>query len=275
MVKALVVDDMNNEKDKSFYQNVVKFTNKQNAISDKAFVSNTDSFQRLQVEFKKRGFLLLVKPSDKNMFKTQLNKATQGSLIKKANITINNLEMQVVNFADLCIPLEKMLQVFLAFMKSGYYAFTKKSEVLKLNGEIFDRYSSCIQDYLTVDIMIRLYFLYKKAEQERLLSSDKRTPIPYYVIGFLGGLIGETKSDNIRKKLNYIFDDTHIFLEAYKYLTLITKNYKRTYEKDKSPGDYNTMIKRPIDNSIFKYAVDTVNDLSEWTYVSNWSANLS
>lgn len=275
MVKALVVDDMNNARNMAFYQNVVKYTNKQNAISDKAFVSNTDIFQRLQVEFEKRGFLLLVKPSDKNTYKTQLSKMDQADLIQKANIAINNLGISVADLPDLYISLEKLLQVFLAFMKSGQFAFTKKSEVLKQNGEIFNQYSSHIHDYLTVDSMIRLYFLYKKAEQERLLSSDKRTPIPYYVIGFLGELIGEKSSENIREKLNYIFGDTHIFSEAYKYLTSITKSYKRTFEKDKSPGDYNTMIKRPIDDGILKYAVDTANDLVEWSYVRNWSTGLS
>lgn len=218
----------------------------------------------------------MVKPSDKHKYKIQLNRTSQADLVQKANITINNLGVQVANFTDLCIPLEKLLQVFLAFMKSGQYAFTKKSEVLKQSGEIFEKYSSHIQDYLTVDLMIRLYFLYKKAEKERLSSeSDKRTPISYYVIGFLGSLLGEKSSSNIQEKLNYIFDDSHIFSEAYKYLTSITKNYKRTYEKDKSPGDYNTMIKQPIDDSILKYAVDTVSDLGDWTYINNWSTNLS
>lgn len=275
MVKALVVDDMNNEKNKSFSQNVVKYTNKQNAISDKVFASDIDTYQRLQIEFEKRGFLLLVKPSDKNTYKTQLNKTSQANLIQKANITIRNLGIQVANFTDLCIPLEKLLQVFLAFMRSGQFAFTKKSEVLKQNGEIFENYSSRIQDYLSFDTMIQLYFLYKKSEQERLSpGSDKRSPISYYVIGFLGELIGEKSSTNIREKLDYIFGNPHIFSEAYKYLTKLTKRYKKTYEKDKSPGDYNTMIKRPIENSILKYAVELNND-DDWTYVSNWSNNLS
>lgn len=274
MVKALVVDDMNDKKNEAFYQNVVKYTNKQNAISDKAFVSNTDIFQRLKLEFEKRGLLLLVKPSDKNMYKTQLNKTSQAELIKKANITINNLDLQVTNFADLCIPLEKLLQVFLAFMKSGQFAFTKKSEVLKQNGEIFEKYSLHIQDYLTVENMIRLYFLYKKAEQERLSSEDKRTPIPYYVIGFLGELLGERSPSNIQKSLNYIFDDSHIFAETYKYLISITKTYRRTYEKDRTPGDYNSMIKRPIEEAILRYSVDVTNDLVNWLYVKNWALNI-
>lgn len=63
--------------------------------------------------------------------------------------------------------------------------------------------------------MIKLYWLYKKAEIERIQSLDKRTPIPYYVIGFLGELIGEKNTENIQKKLNYIFSDSKIFAEAW------------------------------------------------------------
>ena len=60
MVKALVIEDMDDERNIAFYRNVVKFTNKQNAISDKAFVSNMDIFYRMQFEFENRGFLLFV-----------------------------------------------------------------------------------------------------------------------------------------------------------------------------------------------------------------------
>lgn len=126
MVKALVIDDMDDEKNYSFYNNVVKYTNKQNAISDKAFMSNMDVFYRLQEEFKKRGFLLLVKPSDKHKFKEELSKADRVDFVQRANRTIDKLNLSIVDFTDVFIPLEKMLQVFLAFMKTGYYAFTKK-----------------------------------------------------------------------------------------------------------------------------------------------------
>lgn len=56
MVKALVIHDITDEKNRTFYNNVVKYTNKQNAISDKAFVSNTGTFQSLQREFEKEDF---------------------------------------------------------------------------------------------------------------------------------------------------------------------------------------------------------------------------
>lgn len=69
MLKTLVIDNPEDLESKTFYNNVVKFTNKQNAISEKAFTSNMDIFYRMQEEFLKRGFVLLVKPSDNNKFK--------------------------------------------------------------------------------------------------------------------------------------------------------------------------------------------------------------
>ena len=273
MVKALIIENMDDPKNVTFYSNVVKYTNKQNAISDKAFVSNMDIFYRMQQEFEKRGFLLFVKPSDKNRYKEKLSKTDRAKLIQKANTTINKLNLPIVNFTDICIPLEKLLQVFLALMKTGYFAFTKKNQILKQNGEIFEKYCLQIHKYLTIDNMIKLYCFYKKAEQERVQSLDRRTPIPYYIIGFLGELIGEKSADNIQEKLNYIFSDAHVCAETYKYLGTITKGYKRTYEKDVVPGDYNAMIKKPINADVLSYAIGTTDDLGEWLYVKNWRSN--
>ncbi len=270
MVKALVIEDMDNPKNIAFYSNVVKYTNKQNAISEKAFVSNMDNFYRLQQEFEKRGFLLFVRPSDKNSYKENLSKTDRANLIQKANATISKMEFSIVNYSDICITLEKLLQVFLALMKTGYFAFSKKNLILKQNGDIFENYCLQIHNYLTVDNMIKLYCLYKKAESERVQSNDKRTPIPYYVIGFLGELIGEKNTENIQEKLNYIFGDSNIFAETYKYLVMITKSYKRTYEKDVVPGDYNSMIKKVIDKDVLNYAIGMVDDMGDWLYVKNW-----
>ena len=58
--------------------NIVRFTNSQNAISDKAFASKKHYFLNIQTEFRNRGMLLLVKPSDKFQFKSEfenLNKS--------------------------------------------------------------------------------------------------------------------------------------------------------------------------------------------------------
>lgn len=272
MVKALVIEDRDDAKNNDFFEKVVKYTNRQNAISDKAFVSSIDVFDRMKQEFEKRGFLLFVKPSDKNSSK-KLSKADRAKLIQKANVTISKMDIPIVNYADICIPLEKLLQVFLALMKTGYFAFTKKNQILKQNGEIFENYCMQIHNYLTIDNMIKLYCLYKKAENERMQTDDKRTPIPYYIIGFLGELIGEKSTENIKEKLDYIFGNALVFSETYKYLGAITKGYKRAYEDRIVPGDYNSMIKKVIDENVLSYAIGTADDVGEWKYVKNWRSS--
>lgn len=273
MLKALVIDEPDEKDNKVFYNNVVKYTNKQNAISEKAFTSNMDVFYRLQEEFRNRGFLLLVKPSDLNTYKN-LPKLEKADLLQQANQTIKGVEYYLTGFGDICISLEKLLQVFLAFMKTGYFAFTKKNLVLQQGKEIFDNYSSQIHRFLTVDNMINLYCLYKKAEAEQKESTDKRSLIPYYVIGFLGSLISELTENNIQTALNFIFSNNKVSKEAYKYLVAVSKNYRRAYERAHSndnDGDYNLMIKRPIEESSLQFAIDSINDIGDWENVKNWA----
>ncbi|CDA18783.1 abortive phage infection [Ruminococcus sp. CAG:488] len=277
MLKTLVIDNPENTDNKTFYNNVVKYTNKQNAISDKAFTSNMDVFYRMQEEFLKRGFILLVKPSDNNKFKETLSQAEKGKLIQKANCFIDCIgdcsKYGITSYSDICVPLEKLLQVFLAFIKTGYVAFTKKNLVLVQGKELFDEYCSNIHSYLTCDNMIKLYYFYKTAEHEQKKDSiDKRTPIPYYMIGFLGTLIGEKNSENIQASLNALFGDKDTCHEAYKYLRAICKNYRRMYESAHimdGSGDYNTMIKKPIDESCLKLAIGNVDDFG-WESIKQW-----
>ncbi len=269
MLKTLVIGNPEDVDNKTFYNNVVKFTNKQNAISDKAFTSNMDVFYRMQEEFLKRGFVLLVKPSDNNKFKEKLSQADKANLIQKANGFIGCLDYKITNYSDICVSLEKLLQVFLALIKTGYVAFTKKNLVLAQGKELFDDYCSNIHSYLTYDNMIKLYYFYKKAESEQKNSDDKRTPIPYYMIGFLGTLIGDKNGENIQTSLDALFANTNTCLDAYKYLSAVCKNYKRMYEKDVI-GDYNLMIKRPIDEKCLETAIGIVDDFDKWETVKCW-----
>lgn len=273
MLKTLVIENPENLESKTFYNNVVKFTNKQNAISEKAFTSNINIFYRMQEEFLKRGFILTVKPSDNNKFKNSLTKEDKEKLIQKANNFTGLQDYKISNYKDIVISLEKILQIFLALMKTGYVAFTKKNLVLTQGKELFDNYSSKIHKYLTYDNMIKLYYFYKKAEGEQKKSTDKRTPIPYYMVGFLGTLIGEKTSENIQASLNAFFNDGEIFLEGYKYLTAICKSYRRIYEIQHSvegTGEYHIMIKRPIDEKSLDIAINNVDDVGVWKYVNKW-----
>lgn len=274
MLKTLVIDDPDDKDNKTFYSNVVKYTNKQNAISDKAFTSNMDIFYRMQEEFLKRGFVLLVKPSDNNKFKEKLSQVDKANLIQKANGFIECLDYGITNYADICVSLEKLLQVFLALIKTGYVAFTKKNLVLAQGKELFDDYCSNIPSYLTCDNMIKLYYLYKKAEYEqKKISIDKRTPIPYYIIGFLGTLIGEKTSENLHSSLDALFKDKNTCLEGYKYLSNVSKHYRRIYEMKHSTdgsGDYNIMIKRPIDEACLNVAIGITDDGNTWNTIKEW-----
>lgn len=274
MIKALVIENPEEAKNKTFYQNVVKYTNKQNAISEKAFVSNLDVFYRLQTEFKARGFLLHVKPSDKNMVSSNYNSKEQADFIQKARKHLAVLDIDIENISDISIPLEKLLQVFIAFEKGGYYAFTKKNLVLRQDNEIFMEYCSQIQNFISTDDMLNLYYLYKKAESDRSKSEDKRVPIPYYVIGFLGDLICvQDDSYMVQQKLKRVFYDTNHFSETYQYLIALSKNYRRMYANEynsNGEGEYNVMIKRPIDMRMFNLSIEIVDDIKDWCLVKEW-----
>ena len=272
MLKALIIKNSEDEENRKFYYNVVKYTNKQNAVSPKAFSANFDLFYRLQKEFEKRGFVLLVKPSDAYTFKNSLNDVQKGNLIKKAQKNLKEIGYTVDKYADICIQLEKLLQVFIAFIKNGYIAFTKKNLVLAHGKDLFEEYSSQIDKYLRIGNMIKLYYLYKKAETEQKKSDDKRTPIPYYVISFLGDFIGEKNYDNIQKYLDMIFSDPNKFNELYNYLTKISKIYRKNYEKshkDEGGADYNVMIKKPIDQNCLNDAIEVANEFGEWKYIKD------
>ena len=130
MLKVLQIDN-NNEKENKLYKDIVKYNNSQNSIDEKTFVSNTVLFQRFQNEFEKRGFLLLIKQSDKNQFK---NKYKQLTILKeRSHQYTEKFHLEFAKVTDFFIPLEKLLQIILAFQSGGFESFTKKSSLLKIN----------------------------------------------------------------------------------------------------------------------------------------------
>ena len=83
------------------------------------------------------------------------------------------------------------------------------------------------------------------------------------MIGFLGTLIGEKSSEYIQNSLDALFADKNTCCDAYKYLSAVCKNYRRMYEKEHSidgSGEYNAMIKKPIDESCLELAIENVDD---------------
>lgn len=244
MLKVLVIPKGDNSFN-DFYAKVVKYTNRQNAISDKSFAKRSDLFFRIQNELEKRGVLLLVKPSDKNTFTTRLKrKELKAELLKeKLNKIISPLDMEISENKDLLVDLEKLLQVCLAFIQGGYDAYTKKPDLLKKESTIFNNISTKIQNLITFDNLIRLFFLYQKAEKMRIKSADKRTPIPYYLIGFLGHFIQTEKNPaSIETLLNKTFSER--FNTIFTYLVNLTSYYRKMCEQN--GVDFNKMLKQPI-----------------------------
>lgn len=83
-------------------------------------------FNNLQAEFKKRGMLLLVKPSDKNKLSVEYkDQAKLAELKKRSKELFRLFDVDDSKLKNYMIPLEKLLKVLLAFSKNGFYAFTK------------------------------------------------------------------------------------------------------------------------------------------------------
>ena len=241
MLKILVIN-RNDENEKQLYKDIVKYNNSQNAINEKNFVANTGIFIRLQEEFENKGFLLLIKQSDKNKFSkkykvlTKLKKANCDRLAKFGLDSTNSI-------SDLHIPLEKLLQVINAFVAGGYVAYVKKNSMLKFDSEAYNNAVSFIKnDSKTIDDLLDLYLLYKKAEKVKKESKDARFPIPYYLIDFFGRY--ECNGRNCSEIKNNLSDKQKIdsIIDLYRK---VSKFYTITY-KNKYDIDYNTMIKQNI-----------------------------
>lgn len=252
MLKILEIDRENSVED-VLYKNIVKYNNSQNAIDEKTFVANTDIFNRLQIEFEKKGFLLLIKQSDKNKFANQYKVVTK---LKEANNErIKRFGIHEVKKAsDVYIPLEKFLQVINAFVSGGYVAYVKKSNMLKFNSEQYNVGVEFIKDSeVTIDVMLDLYLLYKRAEQTKKEKNDSRTPIPYYLID------GFAKYECLGRKPERICSELSTSDKVNRIVTLytgVTKAYAREYYK-KYEIDYNKMIKRIVEYDIFDSQRDT------------------
>lgn len=252
MLKILVIDRSKSQEEE-LYKNIVKYNNSQNKIDEKTFVANRSEFIRIQNEFEKKGFLLLIKQSDKNKFREKYNTITK---LKELNETrVKRFELnEAKKVEDFYIPLEKLLQVINAFKKGGYVAYTKKSQVLKLDSEPYKSAVEFIKDdSVTIDILLDLYLLYLRAEEEKKKKGDERSPIPYYLIDFFAIYECEDrKPSRISSELNST-ENINIIIKLYR---LVTKQYTKKYN-EKNDVDYNKMIKQNVDYQL----VDELRDI--------------
>ena len=234
LVKVFVFDENTKKKHANLDVNIVRYTNSQNAISDKAFASKRHYFLNIQSEFRNRGLLLLVKPSDKNKFKTEFDDIAKNAILNNKNKDLFSFfDIEYKNYASAEIQLEKLLKVLLAFIRDGFDAYKKGSNVLKPNSPLYKDFSLNIEEYLTIDNMIRLFLMYEKAEAQKK-NNDKRHPIPYYLLCFIGYTFKEKTFDEINQKLDKLFSDKSLFLDVYDFFTKLTSFYSKEYTRSHS-----------------------------------------
>lgn len=256
MLKILEID-RDDSADDRLYKDIVKYTNSQNSIDEKTFVANTNTFIRLQNEFESKGFLLLIKQSDKNKFANKYKVTTKLKELSSERVNRFGLN-EIKKASDLFIPLEKFLQVINAFVSGGYVAYVKKSSMLKFGSEQYQTAINFIKSgCVTNDVMLDLYMLYKRAEQTKKEKNDSRTPIPYYLID--GFAKHECEGRNPAKIVEQLGDRDKVNKVINLY-TAVSKAYAREYFK-KFNIDYNKMIKRNVEYDIFDSQRDTLVDV--------------
>lgn len=256
MLKILQIN-RENEYEEILYKNIVTYNNSQNSIDEKTFVANNSTFNRLKTEFESKGFLLLIKQSDKNSYSTQYKNTTK--LKEKSHERLEKFGLTSLNkVTDFFVPLEKLLQVVIAFALGGYDAYTKKSNLLK---DTTKQYQTAIDfikdDSITTDSLIDLYLLYKKADLCKSNSEENRFPIPYYLIdGFAKYECNERISNEISKQLS----DHQRIENIIKLYTAVTKAYTRDINET-NIIDYNKMIKQPVNYKSLGKQRDVLKDV--------------
>lgn len=256
MVKILEIDRNNNEEEK-LYNDIVKYNNSQNSINEKNFVANNSLFERLQGEFEDKGFLLLIKQSDKQKFKDKYKSISGLKKLNDQNIKKFKLK-EIKKLADMHIDLDKLLQVINAFVEGGYIAYTKKGNMLKLDTPEYNRAVEFMQK-VTNDVTLNLYLLYKKLEEEKKEDENRRTPISYYAIDcFAKFECGDRDSNKIKENLN----NASKIEKLIKLSKLTSKNYIRDY-KEKYGIEYNMMIKKQIDYDMISKGREQASDALE------------
>ena len=255
MLKILEID-RSDDKQSTLYQNIVKYNNSQNSIDEKTFVSNKGIFSRLQIEFENRGFLLLIKQSDKNKFANTYKIVTKLKELNTQRITRFGLS-ETKKAKDVFIPLEKLLQVITAFITGGYTAYVKKSSMLKFNSDQYNNAIKFIKEINSIDTILDLYLLYKRAEEEKNKKLDSRAPISYYLIDCFAKYECKERTSNLILSSLSTSDKINQIIKLY---TAVTKAYSKEYFS-KYNVDYNKMIKQPIKYDILDNQRDILIDV--------------
>lgn len=256
MIKILEIPS-NDANLKELYKNIVRYNNSQNAITEKTFTANTDVFKRLQTEFEAKGLLVCIKQSDKYTFTTKFKTPTQ--LLNNNKTFMEKFGLDELNkVKDFIIDLEKLLQVFVAFMKNPLEAVQNKSKLLKQDTIQFEEVTNFIKNpQITSNDLLNLYLLYVRAEQEKKKSEDGKMPNPFYLIYCFSKY--ECKGD-VSKISALLSNKEEIEVLIKKYKLTLSRYYKKWVSKN--PGkEYNDMIKSKIDEELLNEVKDDAEEL--------------
>ena len=247
LVKILQVDSSIEQE--ILYKNIVTYNNSQNAIDQKTFVANSSEFLRLQRDFEQKGFLLLIKQSDKNKFSNKYKSITE---LKNKNADLQEkFGLELNSVSDYMIKLDKLLQVILAFKSGGTQAYQKKGNLLKVNTDQYNTVMDFIKNNnnVTTNAILNLYLLYLRLSSKKKDTEIGAFPIAYY------GLDCFNKYDchlNEGKILEELSSKDKID-KLYRIYYMTTFNYTKYYTKEYNTG-YNTMIKQAIEyNKLEEY----------------------
>lgn len=251
MVKVLQIDTTDSEQ-QQLAKKIVTYNNSQNSLDEKQFVANNELFQRIKSEFAEKGFLLMTKQSDAATYSAKYTKKSDLTKLQMLSITRRQLFglETLKKVTDFEIPLEKFLQVILAFKVGGLAAYTMKKDVLKPETQTYNTVVEFIRSSnATTDVLLNLYLLYLRFEKEKKAQSDKfdiATPIPFYAIdGFSRYECGRDV-----KKIAEIITTPKEIGKIMRVYTLACNNYADQYMRQQNT-DYTKMIKAAVDYDLF------------------------
>ena len=247
------------ETDNSEFANkVVQSTNSQNAINERVMAfSRKKNLITIQKKIREKGFLLVVKQSDKNKFKDDYKKRTDlNDHINLAKKTLEGIDFKLNSLTGTQIELEKLLQSLGAFEKDAYFAYAKKAQILNPSkpgstDSIYEQFTVTIEERFTTEDMVKIICLYKKSEQDRRQSEKKRFPLAYYLLNFFGYLLKRYSSDGLKRLRNLKMSEIQAL---YDFVKPLSEAY---YDELMEGGeiDYAKMPKRKIDEKIFPKVV--------------------
>lgn len=147
---------------------------------------------------------------------------------------------------DFEIPLEKFLQVILAYKESGLAAYTMKKDVLKPESQSYNTVVSFIKaTNVTTETLLNLYLFYLRLEKEK--KSGQLQMIPFYA---LDGFSRFECNGDVKHMADY-FDSAKKINRLVTIYGVACSEYTKSYIRQHNT-DYTRMIKEEIDYSLLQ-----------------------